>query len=63
MYIKALKAAHATFLADGAIAGLLAAVQGLGVEADRPTAASSGEKRDPIRREDLRLICFDYVWS
>jgi hypothetical protein len=64
VYIKALKKVHEAFVADGAITSLLAAVQGLGepVMEDRPAAASVSDKSDPIRREDLRLICFDYVW-
>jgi superfamily II DNA or RNA helicase len=63
VYIKALKKAHESFLADSAITSLLAAVQGLGEPAaeERPTPAAADNA--PIRRVDLRLICFDYVWS
>jgi len=64
VYLKALKRAYDAFTADGQIPTLLTAVQGLGepVGEERP-ATPAADKSDPIRREDLRLICFDYVWS
>ncbi len=41
---------------------LLAAVQSISLERERP-ASTASESKTPVRREDLKLICFDYLWQ
>lgn len=62
VYIKELRRAYDAFTADGQVAALLAAVQRIGQQQE-PTASSGDEGKSPVRREDLKLVCFDYVWQ
>ena len=68
VYLRTLKRAYDTFTRDPQITALLAAVQGLG-EADPAEPASGAaalpptDGRLPVQRDDLRLICFDYIWA
>ena len=61
VYIKALRRAYETFATDGQIGDLLAAVQNIGQEQAPPASAESGSKA-PVKREHLKLVCFEYVW-
>ncbi len=61
VYIKALRKAYERFQQTPQPEILLTAIRELGAE----TAASTTERtfaKEPITRDDLRLICFDYVW-
>lgn len=68
VYIKTLKKAYDAFSTDGQITALLAAVHGLGEPAApdgsgaRPAISGASAAHEPVKREDLRLVCFDYVW-
>src|SRR3989440_7226557 len=62
VYVKTLRKAYEAFTATARVDELLAAVQSIGQEKERP-ASTSGEGKAPVRREDLKLICFDYVWQ
>jgi hypothetical protein len=69
VYIKALRKAYEDFTVGGNLVELLAAVNTLEISGS-PTSTSAstdpeaeaGGGKSPVRREDLRLICFDYVW-
>lgn len=61
VYIKELRRAYESFTAGGQLSDLLAAVQRIGQEQAQPAAIESASKL-PVNREDLRLVCFDYVW-
>ncbi len=69
VYIKVLRKAYESFLAHARIEELLAAVKSIGTGGNTPgnkdtsgnTAVS--ESKTPVKREDLRLVCFDYVWE
>jgi hypothetical protein len=70
VYIKALRKAHAAFTADGDVAELLQAVSalhgaaegGAGRTAGGGSDAEEGAPLSAVRREDLRLVCFEYLW-
>ncbi len=65
VYIKALRKAYEDFSVSGIVTDLLSAVNTLEITSS-PAPDPSVEKSEggniPVRREDLRLICFDYVW-
>jgi superfamily II DNA/RNA helicase len=69
VYIKTLRKAYEAFTSNTQVDELLAAVKSIGAGANAPgnnnisgnTAVS--ESKTPIRREDLKLVCFDYVWE
>ena len=64
VYIKTLRKAYEAFTASTQINELLAAVRSIsqGMEAPAPTGNAGSENKDPVQREDLKLICFDYLW-
>lgn len=66
VYIKTLRKAYEQFLADRNIHELLAAIKSITSEQDTPRDATiqAGEStmKSPVKREDLKLVCFDYVW-
>lgn len=62
VYVKTLRKAYEAFTATTRVDELLAAVQSLSQEQEKP-ASTGSEGKTPIRREDLKLICFDYVWQ
>jgi Helicase conserved C-terminal domain len=64
VYIKTLREAYGTFTASGQLSELLAAVKSIsaGTEAPNESTTSSPESKSPVKREDLKLICFDYLW-
>jgi superfamily II DNA or RNA helicase len=69
VYIKTLRKAYEEFVANSQVESLLAAVQDLESSStptpvrDITSASNSEESSTPVSREDLRLICFDYVWQ
>ncbi len=68
IYIKALRKAYEAFVANNQIEELLAAVKGIDASTSPPDASAPGnttnsESSIPVRREDLKLICFDYIWQ
>jgi len=60
--LKQLRAAYRAFQADSEIDALLEAVGGLDRTFGRTAMPSMGE-RPTLKREDLRLICFDHLCS
>jgi superfamily II DNA or RNA helicase len=73
VYIKALRKAYDDFIASGKLDDLLNAVKnvagggssspaGNGGAVDNQSSSDS-DTNSPIKREDLRLICFDYIWQ
>ena len=65
VYIKTLRKAYEAFTAHGQIDELLAAVKSISSSAETPTTANTGtsEIKSPVKREDLKLMCFDYIWQ
>src|SRR5216684_3844559 len=63
VYIKTLRKAYEAFSTNGQIDELLTVVKSIGTDAVAPedSKAGSSESKSPVRREDLKLICFDYV--
>ena len=59
-YVKDLRAAYEAFQRDGEVEALLAAVQAL--EMAEPAESVEPAVR-PLRKEDLHLVCWEYVWS
>lgn len=63
VHVKALRTAYQTFNRSKDVAALMQTLQTL------PLGDGIGQQRDSdgsgrvIRREDLHLVCFDYVWS
>src|SRR5207249_10106114 len=62
VYVKTLRKAYEAFTATARDDELLAAVQSHSQEKEIP-ASTGSESKTPVRREDLKLICFDYVWQ
>ncbi len=62
VYIKALRKAYETFVATNHINELLASVQRI-AQVEKPSVNTANQERIALSREDLKLICFDYVWS
>jgi superfamily II DNA or RNA helicase len=65
VYIKALRKAYEAFSTNGQIDELLTVVKSIGTDAAAPedSKAGSSVSKSPVRREDLKLVCFDYVWQ
>ena len=65
VYIKTLRKAYETFTANNKIDELLAAAKSIGTAIKPPenSNTSNPESKSPVKREDLKLICFDYVWQ
>jgi len=69
VYVKTLRKAYEAFTSNAQLDELLAGVKSIGAGANEPenggtasSAVSPGDKT-PVKREDLKLTCFDYVWS
>ena len=62
VYIKELRRAHESFTTNGLVTELLAAVQGIS-QATVELPNTQSESKAPVRREDLKLVCFDYLWQ
>ena len=65
VYIKTLRRAYETFTTNSQIDDLLAAVKSISTAIEPPgeSNTSTPESKSPVKREDLKLICFDYVWQ
>ncbi len=69
VYVKTLRKAYEAFTSNAQVNELLSAVKSISAGANAPgnnntsgnTAVS--ESKIPVKREDLKLICFDYVWG
>ncbi len=61
VYIKALRKAYETFVATNHVNELLGSVQHI-AQVEKPSINTANQERSPLSREDLKLICFDYVW-
>ncbi|HET9999551.1 MAG TPA: helicase-related protein [Ktedonobacteraceae bacterium] len=62
VYIKILRKAYDAYLTNARIDELLSAVQSISRQDEPPATIASPESKSAVRREDLKLICFDYVW-
>ena len=62
VYIKTLRKAYDAYLTNAHLAELLTAVQAIARDTDPPASVTTTESKNIVRREDLKLICFDYVW-
>jgi hypothetical protein len=65
VYIKTLRKAYEQFLTDRNINELLAAIKSIASEKEAPSSnvqAADSTMKSPVKREDLKLVCFDYVW-
>ena len=65
VYIKTLRKAYETFTANSQVDELLAAVESIGTAIEPPDDSNTPnlESKSPVKREDLKLVCFDYVWQ
>ncbi|MEA3309750.1 MAG: helicase-related protein [Chloroflexota bacterium] len=59
-YVKDLRAAYEDYQRDGTLAALLAAVDALETGASQPEVKAPTAA--PLTREDLHLVCWEYVW-
>ena len=62
VYVKTLRKAFEAFKTDKQVHNLLSAVQSIENQVSIEKRPES-EKRSQLKREDLKLICFDYVWD
>jgi hypothetical protein len=65
VYVKALRKACDGYKKNREVRDLLATVQGIGANDAEETKNNgrSGEgRKSPLRREALKLVCFDYIW-
>jgi superfamily II DNA or RNA helicase len=67
VYLKTLRKAYETFLFNKDINELLVAVNAIGGDAPASETESveqsaSRERKALLKRDDLKLICFEYVW-
>ena len=65
VYIKTLRKAYETFTANSQVDELLVAVKSIGTAIEPPDDSNipNPESKSPVKREDLKLVCFDYVWQ
>jgi superfamily II DNA or RNA helicase len=61
-YLKDLRQAYESYQRDGDAAALLAAVQELEAAA-APSPPPQSDAARPLTRDDLHLVCWEYVWS
>jgi hypothetical protein len=60
--VKTLKASYQKLARNGDVAAFMQALQALPL-ADGSGPGDARETARPLIREDLHLVCFDYVWS
>ena len=60
--VRELRSAYERFQRDQDIDTLLNPIRQLAYPNDAPTRGSDGEEAG-LSREDLHLVCFDFVWS
>jgi len=65
VYIKSLRKAYEAFTTNNQLDELLAAVKSIDTAIEPPddVNTSNPESKSPVKREDLKLVCFDYVWQ
>ena len=65
VYVKTLRKAYEAFTANSQIDELLTAVKSIGTAIEPLDDGNTPnlESKNPVKREDLKLICFDYVWQ
>ena len=61
-YLRDLREAYDTYQKDQDVAALLASVQSLTADAG-PEPETLPETPQPLTREDLHLVCWEYVWA
>jgi hypothetical protein len=61
VYLKALRKALGDFKASRDIRALVHTILALGGPGEGQDVP--GEKKSPLKREDLKLVCFEYIWS
>ena len=64
VYIKTLRKAYELFLTTHTIDDLLTTIKSIGDATTVTTNKHNDERpgKTPVKREDLKLICFDYIW-
>jgi hypothetical protein len=62
VYVKTLRKAHQHFMSKGQIQELLSTVLSIGEHAESAGKAVKSEETALLKREDLKLVCFEYVW-
>src|SRR6266849_5903692 len=69
VYVKTLRKAYEAFTSNAQVDELLTAVKSIGAGTNAPgnggpgKSADSPESKTPVKRDDLKLICFEYVWD
>jgi len=63
VHVRTLRNAHKTFNRSGDFRSLLTAVSDLQNTFGSKNDTRTGERGGNLKREDLRLVCFEYVWS
>lgn len=61
VHIKTLKKAYQTFSAHGNVQALIDTINTIGVAVGN-SGDGPGKEKSVLKREDLKLICFEYVW-
>lgn len=59
VYVRALREAYDSFVASEDLQALLDTVASV----ETSTAGEARSSSAAIQREDLQLVCYDYVWS
>jgi len=62
VYIKTLRKAYDAYLVDAQLAEMLSTVQSIARDNATPSSVTHTESKSIVRREGLKLVCFDYVW-
>ncbi len=65
VYLKTLRKAYEAFSSDGQVSELIASVNSLDAMNNGKNDVALGattERKAALKREDLKLICFDYIW-
>jgi len=62
VHLRSLKAAYVDFQRTGDVDVLLTALQSLPLSSPSPQRAAPAVTK-PLTRDDLHLICFDFIWS
>jgi len=60
VYVKTLKKAYEAFMINGQISELINTVMSVGEHAE--VRESEKAKQTLLQRDDLKLVCFEYVW-
>ncbi len=69
VYVRALRKAYEAFTTNGSVGDLLAAARSIGntmpdgEAGSKPEDGGAPQMLDAVKREHLRLVCFDYIWA